>query len=51
MKAQTGVDVVPISIAHVHLLQQNNIRVTYVRISNFKMEPIKFVPLYFMAML
>jgi hypothetical protein len=32
-----------------NLLHHNNIGVTYARISNFKMEPIKFVPLYFMA--
>jgi hypothetical protein len=51
MRAQTRVDVVPIFITHVQsLLQQNNIGVTYVGTSNFKMEPIRFVPLYFMAM-
>ena len=51
MKLQTGVDVVPISVALVQtLLQQNNIAVTYARISNFRMEPIKSIPLYFVAM-
>jgi hypothetical protein len=51
MRTQTGVDVVPIFIIHVQsLLQQNNIGVTYIGTSNFKMELVKFVPLYFMAM-
>ncbi len=51
MRTQIKVDVVPISIAHVQsLLQQINIGITYVRTSNFKMELIRFVPLYFMVM-
>jgi hypothetical protein len=51
MRAQIGVDVVPIFIVHVQsLLQQNNIGVTYVGTSNFIMELIIFVPLYFVAM-
>jgi hypothetical protein len=33
------------------MLHHNNIGVTYARISNFKIEPIRFVPLYSMAML
>jgi hypothetical protein len=38
MRAQIGVDVVPISVAHVqNLLQQKNIGVTYWGTSNFKM--------------
>jgi hypothetical protein len=51
MKLQTGVDVVPISVALVQtLLQQNNIAVTYARISNFRMELVRYVPLCSMAM-
>jgi hypothetical protein len=51
MKAQTMVDeiftfVVPIP----SLLHQNNIGVTYARISNFIMQLVRFVPLYFVAM-
>jgi hypothetical protein len=33
-----------------NLLHHNNIGITYVGISNFKIEPIRFVPLYYMAM-
>ncbi len=48
MRAQMGINVVPIFVTHVQiLLQQNNIGVTYVRTSNFKMELIIFVPLYY----
>jgi hypothetical protein len=51
MRAQTRVDVVPIFVAHVQsLLQQNNIRITNLGTSNFRMELLKFVPLYFVAM-
>jgi hypothetical protein len=51
MKAQTRVDVILIFVVLVQsLLQQNNIGVTYARTSNFKMELVIFVPLYFMAM-
>jgi hypothetical protein len=32
------------------LLQQNNIGITYVGTSNFRMELVRFVPLYFVAM-
>jgi len=50
MKAQIVVDVVHIYVVSIpSLLHQNNIGVTYVRTSNFKMEP-RFVPLYFVAM-
>jgi hypothetical protein len=45
-------NVVPISITHVpSLLHQNNIGVTYVKTSNFRMEPVRYVPLYSVAML
>ncbi len=45
------VDVVPISVAPApNLFHHNNVGVTYVRTSNFKVEPIKSVPLYFVAM-
>jgi hypothetical protein len=32
------------------LLHYNNVGVTYVGTSNFKMEPIKSIPLYYVAM-
>jgi hypothetical protein len=45
------VDVGPISIVHVpSLLHQNHIGVTYEGISNFRMEPVRSMPLYFVAM-
>jgi hypothetical protein len=51
MKAQNVVDVIPIYVAPPqNLLHNNNIGVTYARISNFRMELIRFVPLYFMVM-
>jgi hypothetical protein len=43
--------VVPISVAPIQsLLHQDNIGVTYVGTSNFRIEPITFVPLYVVAM-
>jgi hypothetical protein len=51
MKAQTVVNVIPISVVPVpSLLHQNNIGVTYVGTSNFRMEQIRFVRIYFVAM-
>ncbi len=51
MRIQIVVDVVPISVALVpSLLHQNHIGVAYARTSNFKMEPLRFVPLYSVAM-
>jgi hypothetical protein len=51
MRAQTMVDVVPISIALIpSLLHQNNIGVTYVRPSNFIMELVISMPLYYVVM-
>jgi hypothetical protein len=51
MRAQTMADVVPIFVAHVpSLLHQNNIGVTYAGTSNFKMEPVRSMSLYFVAM-
>jgi hypothetical protein len=45
-------DGVPISISIVpNLLHHNNVGVTYARTSKFRMEPIRSVPLYFVAML
>ncbi len=45
------VDVLSVSVTHVpSLLHQNNIGVTCEGIPKFKMEPIRFVPLYFVAM-
>jgi hypothetical protein len=44
-------DVVPIFVALApNLCHHNNVGVTYTRTSNFKVEPIRFVTLYFMAM-
>jgi len=52
MRAQIVVDVVPIFVAPTpNLWHHNNVGVTYVGTSNFKMEPIRIVPLYSMAML
>jgi hypothetical protein len=51
MKAQIVANVIPIFVALTpSLLHHNNVGVTYPRTSNLKMEPIGFVPLYFMAM-
>jgi len=51
MRAQIVVDVVPIFITHVQsLLDQDNIGVTYARTSNFKMELVTSMPLYFVVM-
>ncbi len=50
-RAQVVANVVPISIALVQiLLHQDNIGITYARTSNFKMELITSVPLYFVVM-
>jgi hypothetical protein len=52
MRAQIVAVVVPIFVAPVpSLLHQNNIGVTYAGTSIFKMELIRSVPLYSMAML
>ncbi len=51
MRAQTLADVVPIFVTHVpSLLHQNHIGVTYAGTSNFGMELVRSVPLYFVAM-
>ncbi len=51
MRAQTMANVVPISVALVsNMLHHNNVGITYPRTSNLRMEPIKYVPLYFVAM-
>ncbi len=43
--------VILISIAPIpSLSHQNNIGITYAWPSNFKMQPIKYVPLYFVVM-
>jgi hypothetical protein len=43
--------IVPISIVHApSMLHHNNGGVTYGGTSNFRMELVRFVPLYFMAM-
>ncbi len=51
MKAQIMVDVIPISITFApSLLHHNNVGIIYAKTSNFRMEPIRFVPLYFVTM-
>ncbi len=46
------VNVVLIFVAHLpNLLHHNNVGITYAGTSNFKMELVRFVPLYFVAML
>jgi hypothetical protein len=51
MRTQTMANVIPIFIAHVpSLLHQKHIGVTYVGISTFKMELVRYVPLFSMAM-
>jgi hypothetical protein len=52
MKVQIVANVVLIFVAFVpSLLHQNNIGVTHIGTSNFKMEPARFVPLYYVVML
>jgi hypothetical protein len=51
MRAQTVANIVPIFVAHTpNLLHHNNVRVTYEVTSNFKMELVRFAPLYFVTM-
>jgi hypothetical protein len=51
MRAQIVAYVILIYVALVQsLLHQNHIRVTYVGTSNFIMELVRFVPLFFVAM-
>ncbi len=51
LRAHSVVDVVPISTVHVlSLLHQNNIGVTYIRTSNFRMELVRSMPLYYVVM-
>jgi hypothetical protein len=51
MRAQIVADVMPIFVAPIpSLLHQNNIGVTFVGPSNFIMEPIRSLRLYFVAM-
>jgi hypothetical protein len=48
---QIVANVVPIFVTlALSLLHHKNIRITDARTSNLKMEPIRFVPLYFVAM-
>ncbi len=50
MRAQIVVDVAPISVAFApNLFHHNNVGVTYVGTSNFKMELVRFVRLYYVA--
>jgi hypothetical protein len=51
MTAQIMADVIPIFITPItSLLHQNNIRITYARTSNFRMELLRSMPIYFVAM-
>jgi len=51
MRAQIVENVIPIFVAHVQsLLHHDNIRVTYAKTLNFRMEPVTSMPLYFVAM-
>jgi hypothetical protein len=50
-KAYIMVDVILVSIAPIPiLLHQNHIGITYAGISVFKMELVRYVPLYFVAL-
>ncbi len=51
MRAQIVVDVVPIYVAPTpSLLHHNIVGATYPRTSNLRMEPVRSIPLYFVAM-
>ncbi len=51
MRIQIVVDVIPIFVALApSLLHHNNVRVTYAWTSNFIMELVRSIPLYFVAM-
>jgi len=51
MKAYTMANVAPISMTFTpNLFHHNNVRITYARISNFRLEPRRSIPLYFVAM-
>ncbi len=51
MKAQTMVDVVLISITPIsNLLHHNNVEVLYLGTSNLRMEVVRSIPLYYVAM-
>jgi hypothetical protein len=51
MRAQIIVNVVPIFWAFApNLLHDNNVGITYARTYNFRVELVRFVLLYFMAM-
>ncbi len=44
-------NVIPIFVAPVpNMLHHNNVGVTYVGTSNFRVEPIRSIPLYYVAM-
>ncbi len=45
-------NIVPIFVTFApNMLHHNNVRITYVRVSNCRMELIRSIPLYFVAML
>jgi hypothetical protein len=51
MKAQTVANIIPISITLApNLFHHNNIGGTCAKTSNFKVEPIRSIPLYYVAM-
>jgi hypothetical protein len=51
MKVQTMADVIPIYVTPApNLLHHNNVGLTYVGTSNFKMKLVRSIPLYYVAM-
>jgi hypothetical protein len=51
MKVQNVANIIPISITPTpNLFHHNNVGGTYARTSNFKVEPIRSIPLYYVAM-
>jgi hypothetical protein len=52
MRVQTMADVVHVYVAPTpSLLHHNDVRVTYPTFFYLRMEPVRFIPLYFVAML
>jgi len=51
MKAQTLLNVAPIFVAPTsNMFHHNNVGITYVGTSNFRVEPVRSIPLYFVTM-
>jgi hypothetical protein len=51
MRDQTIIDVHNSITLTLSMLHHNNVGVTYPGTSNLRMEPVRFVPLYYVAML